>query len=478
MEIFGFELSRARSGPLTLGLSQGSVQNSTDLITHLPTWRNNWLGAIRESFTGAWQRSIVVDRQQVLTFSTVFACMTLIAADIAKISIRLIERDDATGIWTETERAAFSPVLRKPNRFSTRVKFIEHWILSKLQGNAYILKERDRRGLVVALYVLDPSRVQVLVAPDGSVFYQLNTDWLSGIAAATVTVPASEIIHDVCVPLFHPLIGVSPIFACGLAAMHGLQIQNQTAKSFAKGSQVAGVLTAPAMISNDTAKRIQEHWDANYMGEDSAGKVAVLGDGLHFEPMVQTAVNAQLMEQLKWDAEQVCAVFHVPLYMVGLGPAPPYTDLQSLLLQYYTQALQNPIENLELLLDEGLSLPSTLGIELDVNGLARMDPKTQMEIAVAGVGAGIDAPNEARATFGKKPVAGGDTPYMQQQNWPLKQLAERTTPIPAPTPPTPDPVTPAARGSRAARERAAIVAFTARAQAMGLPVPDLSEQAA
>lgn len=36
-----------------------------------------------------------------------------------------------------------------------------------------------------------------------------------------LTVPASEIIHDRMNCLFHPLVGISPIFACGLAAMAG-----------------------------------------------------------------------------------------------------------------------------------------------------------------------------------------------------------------------------------------------------------------
>src|SRR4029450_11320664 len=104
-------------------------------------------------------------------FSAVWACVTLIAADIAKLWINLVTYDDQ-GIATVTESPAFSPVLRKPNHFQTRVKFVEHWQIAKLQtGNTYVLKERDARGVVVALYVLDPGRVQVLGAPSGDIFY-------------------------------------------------------------------------------------------------------------------------------------------------------------------------------------------------------------------------------------------------------------------------------------------------------------------
>jgi phage portal protein BeeE len=71
------------------------------------------------------------------------------------------------------------------------------------------------------MYVLDPFRTKPLVAPDGSVYYQLSKDNLAGVEDA-VTVPASEIIHDTMTPLYHPLCGVSPLYACGVAASQGL----------------------------------------------------------------------------------------------------------------------------------------------------------------------------------------------------------------------------------------------------------------
>ena len=48
----------------------------------------------------------------------VYGCVTLIASDIGKLPLRLVEQD-ADGIWNETTSPAFSPVLRKPNRYQT-----------------------------------------------------------------------------------------------------------------------------------------------------------------------------------------------------------------------------------------------------------------------------------------------------------------------------------------------------------------------
>src|SRR5690625_3482029 len=185
--------------------------------------RGGWLPSISDHYPGAWQRNDEIAADSALTHHTVFACCTLIASDIAKLRLPLVERDE-DGVWSEVERSAFSPLLRKPNHFQTRIQFVENWILSKLSsGNAYLLKQRDARGVVTRLYVLDPQRVQPLVSDSGDVFYRLRSDNIARVDD-DVTVPAREIIHDRMNCLYHPLVGMSPIVAAGLAAMQGLSI--------------------------------------------------------------------------------------------------------------------------------------------------------------------------------------------------------------------------------------------------------------
>lgn len=387
-----------------------------------------WFPIVRESFTGAWQRNITVNNTTVLAHSAVFSCVTLIASDISKMGLRLVEQD-ANEIWRPTQSPAFSPVLRKPNHYQNRIKFIESWVLSKLsRGNAIILKERDERRVVVALHVLDWNRAKPLVAPNGDVFYQLYRDDLAGVIDE-VTVPASEIIHDLMNPLFHPLCGVSPLFACGFAAMQGLAIQSSSTDFFSNGALPGGVLTAPGTIDDATAKRLKEHWENNYTGKN-AGKVAVLGDGLKFERMVMSSVESQLIEQLKWTGETVCACYHVPPYMVGIAPPPNFNNIEALNQQYYSQCLQSLIECIELCLDEGLGLTEvsgkTLGTEFVIDDLLRMDTATQVKTLGDGIKQALFAPNEARRRINLKPLTGGDTVYLQQQNFSIEDLNKRS----------------------------------------------------
>lgn len=418
MRIFGLSITREKATNLQ------SVDS-----------RGGWWPIVRESFAGAWQQNVEVRRDTALSFHANFACQTLIASDIAKLRVKLVKLTD-NQIWEETSRSAYSPVLRKPNHFQNRIQFFEGWVLSKLQrGNTYVLKERDNRNIVTDLYVLNPDRVKPLVAENGEVFYELSTDHLSGLTDQ-VTVPAREIIHDRFNCLFHPLVGLSPIFANGIAAMQGLAIQTASTKLFQNGARPGGILTAPGSISDETAQRLKQHWDNNYSGAN-AGKVAVIGDGLKYESMAMKAVDAQLIEQLKWSAETVASTYHVPSYKIGVGQMPTVNNVQSLNLEYYSQCLQVLIESIEMCLDEGLGMGEKIGTEFDLEGLLRMDSAAQMDVLEKSKGK--MTVNEQRAKLGLGPVEGGDTVYLQEQDHSLLWLAKRDAmPLEAPAP-QPDP---------------------------------------
>jgi HK97 family phage portal protein len=401
------------------GLVQKAVQS---LVGLAPISNSGWFWPrILESYTGAWQANVVVSSRTVSENWAVFACVTLIANDISKMPARVMQFNQALRIFEPTIQR---PVLRKPNRFQTRIEFFKCWIFSLLfQGNTYVLKERDADGFVVRLYILDPKRVTPLVAPDGGIYYQLGDDILSGIEESVV-VPASEIIHDRLYTLFHPLIGVSPIYASGVAAMQSAAIQDNSAKFFQNMSRPSGILTAPGAISDETAARLKAAWETNFSGSN-IGKVAVLGDALKYEAMTITAVDSQLIEQLKFTGEMICATFHVPPYKLGLGQMPTVNNTAALNQQYYDQCLQPIVENMELRIDDGLELAFPNETWFDTTALLRMDPATRLKSHSESIAGGWLAPNEARREEDKPPLEGGDTAYLQQQNFSLAALAKR-----------------------------------------------------
>jgi HK97 family phage portal protein len=442
----------------------------------LPAWMNPWRkaadqnavtpirdllrqptkgGFIVEAFGGAWQANLVVESQEnLMRVAAVYACIALRARDIAKLRLMLMRRQP-DGIWDEvTDSSPFLAVLRKPNRFQTRIQFINYWVVSKLMaGNTYIWKERDERRVVRALYPLDPYGCQPLVAPDGGVYYGLKASRLVGLKQ-DVIVPASEIIHDRCITPWHPLVGVSPLYAAGSTATQSVRMQGYSEAFFKNMSRPSGQLTAPGTISDETAERVKKEFESGFSG-GNIGRVFVSGDGLNFQGFTMPAEQSQLIEQLGWAVEDVARAFGVPLYKIQAGDIPSTDNVGALNQQYLDQTLQEDIESIELLLDEGLELPGDLCTEIDADGLMRMDPLGRAKVYTEQGKAGVMSPDEARRKEGRHGVPGGKYPYMQQQNYSLEALAKRDAkddPFGKEQPAAPQP---AANDEEAAAEQAA-----------------------
>lgn len=403
-----------------------------------------WMGhKVDEWYPGAWQNNDPKCIEWPTSYAPVWACITLIASDFSKLRERYMVID-GNGIWVETANPAYDPVIRNPNRYQNQIQFKEQWALSKLlTGNTYGLKERDARGVVSSIYILDPERVVPLVSDNGDIFYQLGGDNLTGsLIGNGVIVPASEIIHDRYNCLFHPLIGLPPLYAAWCLGNLGLRIQSNSSNFFGNASNPAGILTAPGVISAETALELKTNWQTNYTGLNS-GKVAVLGDGLKFEQMRMSSVDSQLIEQFNLTAKFICAAFHVPPFKVGFEALPAGQKVEDMNQIYLTDCLQKYVEDYEVCKSEGLATAIGTGIDLDEEVLLRMNPAAMTTMLVEQVGGGLRAPNEARKKLGLPPVEGGNSVYMQQQNFSLEALAKRdaqadpfgtAAPAPNPTP--------------------------------------------
>ncbi|WP_252401552.1 phage portal protein, partial [Escherichia coli] len=233
-----------------------------------------------------------------------------------------------------------------------------------------------------------------------------------------------EVIHDRFNCFFHPLIGLPPVYAAGLAATQGHHIQENSTSFFRNGGRPSGVIEIPGSITEENAKKLKSNWDSGYTGEN-AGKTAILSNGAKYNPTTFSPVDAQTVEQLKMTAEIVCSVFRVPAYKIGVGQPPSSDNVEALEQQYYSQCLQTLIESIELLLDEALETGENESTEFDVTTLLRMDSERRMKTLGDAVKNTLLTPNEARKRENLPPLAGGDALYLQQQNYSLEALSRR-----------------------------------------------------
>lgn len=373
-------------------------------------------------FHANFQTDVKYDREDLTAHPAVFTCISLIAQDIGKMGVQLKRRQG--NILVDAPIPEDLIFLKKPNHYQNWQQFLEFWATCrKLRGNVYGLKVRDAFGNVIRIVILNPDQTMPLVSEGGQVFYQLGIDTLNG--TESVIVPASEIIHDRENCFYHPLVGIPAITAFGLAAGLGLNILKNSKTSFGNMSRPSGLLTAPGPITPEKAKQVGDAWNANYSGQN-IGKTAVVGDGLQYQVITMTASDTQTIEQLKMSNETICSVLHVPAFKAGMGTIPAGQKVGDLNEIYFSDCLQSIVEAFENLLDDAFDLKDrNLEVFLNVDSLIRMDKASQMDFQERGVKAGIFKIDEAREAFNKGTVVGGDTVYMQQQNYSLEALSKR-----------------------------------------------------
>lgn len=427
MKLFGLEIKRAEKA-----------------LNPVTDWRHGWR-VISESYAGAWQKNDDLKVGDLTCYPTLYACLSAISQDIGKLPFQLMQKT-ADGVYEEVENPAYSPVLRKPNGYQNPAQFRQSWVLSLLiDGNTFVLKQRDNRGVVTSLYVLDPCRVTPLVSESGRVFYQINYPSANnllpeGYAATQLTIPASEIIHDRINPFHHQLLGVPPLCAAALVAGKNLKLVRNSAKFFENGANPGGLISGPAGLTEEDAAALQKYWSENFQG-DNTGKVAVIGADLKFTPFGFKSADSQLVEQLKYSDEQICQPFRIKPYKVGISNPPGGWKSDDVNVEYHSDALSPIIENMENLLIEGLGIARPLEVWADTDPLWRMDEGKLAEVETKLVGGMIKTPDESRRKMNLARTGGGDTLWGQHQDYPLGMLAKRDdlNPVaPAPPPPPDD----------------------------------------
>src|SRR3982751_4368577 len=135
-------------------------------------------GYVHEPFAGAWQMNKECWGPSGI-FSAVYACIAIISGDLATLPPR-IRQSSTDGSKRDLDDHAAAKVLNTPNTYQTRVDFWGQFMSSALfTGNTYVYLARNEHNAVESMHILDPRRVQVMLADDGSVFYRIGQEKLA-----------------------------------------------------------------------------------------------------------------------------------------------------------------------------------------------------------------------------------------------------------------------------------------------------------
>jgi len=400
----------------SLGKVSALFRAPTDLgsISRPSNWALDLLGG-----AGPTSAGIAVGPSQALQVSTVYACVRNLCEDVAKLKVGVYEPREGGG-RDRLDRHWLTRLLREPNSFQDRFQFFEQIMLSMtLRGNAYIAILRDYRARPVSLVVIRPDRVTILEASDGSLFYQVSRSTTfenALLAGMPLAIPAEDIIH-IRLMGQNGLLGLSPIAQARETMGLALVAEKHQAKLLSNGARPGGVLKHPKTISEAARARLANNWNNAQGGLDNVGKTALLEEGLTWEALGMTSVDAEFMAGRKFSVEEICRWFRMPPHMVGHLERSTNNNIAVQGTEYLTHTLSPYLERIEAAFDRGLEL-NRLGlfIEFETYGLTRGDALTAARTDEIQRRGGWLTANEARMRRGLNPMPGGDE--LGQQNMP------------------------------------------------------------
>jgi HK97 family phage portal protein len=358
-----------------------------------------------------------------LQIATVWACIRLIAETISTLPLLVYRTEADGGRKVAKDHALYELLHDSPHYDFTAVEFWEGIAASLcVAGNAYAEKMYSGPRLV-ALQPLPADRVEVFRTPDGARRYRLHE-----------AKGPREISED---RVFHVRgfgnggdVGLSPISYARETLHTTLAASTAAAELYRKGMRHEGVLEMAQTLNHEQRKQARE----NILEPILAGGSGILEGGMKFNGLSMSARDAQMLETMSFQIEEICRWFRVPPFMVGHTQKSTSwgTGLEQQNLGFLTYSLRPYLSRIEQAIRRSLMTPGerkTLVAEFKVEGLLRADTATRMSSYATGVQNGIYTRDEVRGWENLPPKGGAAGELtVQSQNVPIGQQPISQTP--------------------------------------------------
>lgn len=336
-------------------------------------------------------------------------------------------RENSQGGSEIVRNSAASRVLRRPNPYQSKADFFLNLVRAEqMRGNGYALAQRNGRQEITALHLVQPSSMWPFISPeDGSIYYQF-TEVPMGQEFEPVLedmYPSRDVLHIRMHTPVHPLVGETPLMAAAMAVDVGNAISESSAAFHRNMARPSGYLKIPTKLDATLLEQLRGEWQKAYQGV-SAGRVAVLQNGVEWQALSMTALDAAVVESYKLSISDIARVFRVPLAIIG-DNTQTYNNTEVLMKFWLSTGLGYILEHVELALDMLFDLPEGEWVAFDTDYLQRADFAARIEALVRGTQGGVFSPNEARAREGLPRTPYGDEPRVQAQTVPLSFASQK-----------------------------------------------------
>ena len=343
----------------------------------------NALGGSRYSFFfGNTSAGKPVNEHTAMQMTAVYSCVRILSETLAGLPLHVYRYNDSGGKEKYLKHPLYKLLHDEPNpemtSFTFRETLMSHLLL---WGNAYAQIIRNARGEVIALYPLMPNKMTVDRDSKGRLFYlysRTSDDAPTLGEDSQVYLSPSEVLHIPGLG-FDGLIGYSPIAMAKNAVGLAIATEEYGAKFFANGAAPGGVLEHPGTIKDP--QKVKESWNSAYQGSQNAHRVAVLEEGMKYQPIGISPEQAQFLETRKFQINEIARIFRVPPHMLADLEKSSFSNIEQQSLEFVKYTLDPWVVRWEQSMCRALLMESEkpiVFIKFNVDGLLRGDYVSRM----------------------------------------------------------------------------------------------------
>jgi HK97 family phage portal protein len=317
-----------------------------------------------------------------MQMTAVYSCVRILSETLAGLPLHVYRYNDSGGKEKYLKHPLYKLLHDEPNpemtSFAFRETLMSHLLL---WGNAYAQIIRNARGEVIALYPLMPNKMTVDRDSKGRLFYlysRTSDDAPTLGDDSQVYLAPSEVLHIPGLG-FDGLIGYSPIAMAKNAVGLAIATEEYGAKFFANGAAPGGVLEHPGTIKDP--QKVKESWNSAYQGSQNAHRVAVLEEGMKYQPIGISPEQAQFLETRKFQINEIARIFRVPPHMLADLEKSSFSNIEQQSLEFVKYTLDPWVVRWEQSMCRALLMESEkpiVFIKFNVDGLLRGDYVSRM----------------------------------------------------------------------------------------------------
>ena len=341
------------------------------------------LGGSRYSFFfGSTSAGKPVNEHTAMQMTAVYSCVRILSETLAGLPLHVYRYNGSGGKEKNLKHPLYKLLHDEPNpemtSFAFRETLMSHLLL---WGNAYAQIIRNARGEVIALYPLMPNKMTVDRDSSGRLFYlyQRSAEVAPSLGKENqVYLDPSDVLHIPGLG-FDGLVGYSPIAMAKNAVGLAIATEEFGAKFFANGAAPGGVLEHPGTIKDP--QKVKESWNAAYQGSANAHRVAVLEEGMKYQPIGISPEQAQFLETRKFQINEIARIFRVPPHMLADLEKSSFSNIEQQSLEFVKYTLDPWVVRWEQSMCRALLMESekpTVFIKFNVDGLLRGDYVSRM----------------------------------------------------------------------------------------------------